>query len=427
MRPYEPRHGRDSGAFRRELWFGAYSAFMLMSTILTRTALCFAQTTPDTTTTTTAADATNAANAAANGATDGPRIEIDPAASEAIRVLDPSPAPSPAPMSPEPVDVKGPVQEVLAGAVPRTGLPTVDGAINTLTHSLGTMIDGVIAMLPQLVLALLVLIATWALVNLADRLVSQIMVKARLRESLRDLMRIAVRMGVWFGGLVVAAGIVFPGFGFAQLVATAGLASIAIGFAFQNIFENFFAGILILWRFPFENGDFIEVDGIKGRVEDVEVRMTLIRQTDGDLVLVPNSTIFRNNVIVYTNRPNRRIETVVGVAYGESVTEAREVILQAVKACSTVAAHPAPEVLATAFGSSSIDFDVLWYTGNKPIDERRSRAQVIEAIKTALDDAGIEIPYPYRTLVFSPNEPDIINAVSGRAGGGASPDTEAGA
>ncbi len=337
-------------------------------------------------------------------------IEIDPAASDAINVVTPE-------VEPEP-QVQGAVGEALDNAVPETGIASVDGAVNTLTNAVGSMVDGFFSMLPQLVIALLVLVCTGLIVKLIDRVASKLMIRAKVKESLRDLFRIFVRTAVWFAGLMTAAIIVFPGFGIANLIATAGLASIAIGFAFQDIFANFFAGVLILWRFPFENGDFIEVDGLMGKVEDVEIRSTSIRKTNGELVIVPNSTIFQSKVTVMTNRRHRRLELAVGIAYGEDVAEGRRVILEAVKSCDTVRNDAPPEVLATAFGASSIDFDVIWWADSKPIDERRSRDQVVEAIKKALDNAGIEIPYPYRTLTFSKNEPDIINAVAGRMGSG---------
>lgn len=338
----------------------------------------------------------------ADGSGGDPTIEIDPGASDAINVVTPDQPPAP--------EVHGAVEKQLEDIIPDSGNASVDGAVNKLTEAIGGLVDGLIALLPQLLIAILVLVAVAFLVRVVDRLVSQMTRRAKMRGSLRDLFRIAARVGVWFAGIMTAAGIIFPGFGFAQLVATAGLASIAIGFAFQDIFENFFAGILILWRFPFENGDFIEVDGLMGKVEDVEIRMTRIRKPDGELVLVPNATIFKNKVTVMTNKVHRRIELAVGIAYGEDVAEGRRVILDAVKGCDTVQQDEAPEVLATAFGASSIDFDVIWWCNAKPIDERRSRDQVVEAIKKALDDAGIEIPYPYRTLTFSKNEPDIIRA-----------------
>lgn len=345
-------------------------------------------------------------------------IQIDPAASDAINFVTPEAEPE--------IEVQGAVGDALEDIVPETGVESLDGAVNTLTNAIGGMVDGFIGLLPQIVIALLVLICTGLLVKLADRVANKLMMRARVKESLRDLFRIFIRTALWFAGLMTAAIIVFPGFGISNLIATAGLATIAIGFAFQDIFENFFAGILILWRFPFENGDFIEVDGLMGKVEDVEIRMTHIRKTDGELVLVPNSTIFKNKVTVMTNRPHRRLELAVGIAYGEDVAQGRRVILKAVKSCDTIRNDAEPEVLATAFGASSIDFDVIWWAGSTPIQERRSRDQVVEAIKKALDDAGIEIPYPYRTLTFSKNEPDIINAVAGRMGsGGTSTDDHA--
>lgn len=351
-----------------------------------------------------------AAPAAAPGEAEVSSIQIDPAAVEGIDVVtDEAEEPEP--------EARGAIGETLDDLVPQTGNDSVDGAVNTFTNAVGGLVDGFIAALPQMVIALLVLLIAAFVARLLDGVSTRVMKKARLRESLRDLFRIFVRTGVWFVAIMIAAGIIFPGFGFAQLLATAGLASIAIGFAFQDIFANFFAGILILWRFPFENGDFIEVDGLMGRVEDVEIRSTHIRKTNGELVIVPNSTIFQNKVTILTNRSYRRLELAVGIAYGEDVAEGRKVILQAIQQCDTVRKDAKPEVLATAFGASSIDFDVIWWADARPLDARRSRDQVVEAIKKALDDAGIEIPYPYRTLTFSKNEPDIINAVAGRRGG----------
>ncbi|MEM6393236.1 MAG: mechanosensitive ion channel family protein, partial [Planctomycetota bacterium] len=201
-----------------------------------------------------------------------------------------------------------------------------------------------------------------------------------------------------------------------QVVATLGLGSIALGFAFKDIIENFLAGIIILWKFPYDAGDFIECEGITGRVENIELRMTLIRRTDGVLDLIPNAMMFKNPVKVLTNRPIRRMTVMCGVAYGEDVAESRKVIKQAVEACTSIDKSNPVEIFAQEFGASSIDFEVTWWCGSTPLQVRESRDEVVEAVKKALDDAGIEIPYPYRTLTFTKNEPDIINAVAGRSG-----------
>lgn len=357
--------------------------------------------------------ATTFVHAQDNAADPGPAegsIVIDPEASEGISVT--------AQASEAEIEPEGPVGKLLDENIPETGIDVVDVSVNKFSKAVSDMTDSFITALPNLILAVITLILAALVAGLVSRLIRKLGHKARLRGSLVDLFILFGRVAVWFIGFLIAAGIIFPGFGFGQLVATAGLASIAVGLAFQDIFENFFAGILILWKFPIENGDFIEVDGLMGKVEDVEVRMTYIRQTNGELVLVPNSMIFKNKVTVITNRPHRRLDLSVGIAYGEDVAEGRKLILQAVKSCDTVRNDADPEVLAVEFGASSINFDVIWWADSEPIKARRSKDQVIEAIKKTLDDAGVEIPYPYRTLTFSPNEPDIIKAVQGRMSSG---------
>jgi len=310
----------------------------------------------------------------------------------------------------------GTVGRMLERATPETGSPVVDDSVGRLFRAISKMVDGLIAVLPNIVVAVIFLCLVFVLARIASKIVERVSLKARLRRSLVDLFRIFAKVGIWVAGLVMAAGIVFPEFGIGQIMTTAGLASVAVGFAFKDIFENFFAGILILWRFPFENGDFIEVDDMMGKVEDVEIRMTRIRKPDGELLLIPNGKIFKDPVRVITDRDTHRVEVAVGVAYGEDVGEAREVILKAVKACDRIDTATPPEVLLDGFGSSSMDFDVLFWCDPKPLESRRARDQVVEAIKRALDEAGIEIPYPYRTLTFTDNEPSIIEAVRGRGG-----------
>lgn len=294
---------------------------------------------------------------------------------------------------------------------------TLNDALDTLTESVGSMFESFVASLPKLAIAVVLLVITSILASILKRFVLSAAAKLKINVSLKSLFAQFAYLGVFFAGLMVVAGLLFPGFGFGQLVATAGLASIAIGFAFQDIFENFFAGILILWRFPFDKGDFIVIpaEGVDGQIEEVEIRMTRVRQTSGELVLVPNATIYKSVVQVLTNKPIRRVTVMCGIAYGESVGEGRQVIRAAVESCETVNRDKPIQIFANGFGASSIDFEVTWWTGARPVDIRQSRDEVIEAVKKGLDDANIEIPYPYMTLTMSKNEPDIIDAVRGRA------------
>ncbi len=274
----------------------------------------------------------------------------------------------------------------------------------SVTASLKQTLTGIwrsfVAHTPYFAAGLLILLLTWVATLIATRILAKALNRTRLRPSLQQLVHRFILIGIWIAGILIAAMIVFPGLTPAKALGAMGIASIAVGFAFKDIFENFFAGILLLWRFPFENGDVIECQGITGRVEKVSVRMTQIRPPTGELVVMPNSTLFKNPVEVLTNRPKRRISIVAGVAYGEDVQNAVTVIEKAVQTCESVDAHREIQVFPQAFGASSIDIEVAWWAGSTLLDVRRSRGEVITAVKKALDEAGIEIPFPYRTLTF---------------------------
>lgn len=254
--------------------------------------------------------------------------------------------------------------------------------------------------LPLFAAGLIVLILTWVSVRVVGPLVQKAMTRSRLRSSLQDLFLQLTSISIWIMGSMIAAVVVFPGMTPSKMLTVLGLGSVAIGFAFKDIFENFFAGVLILWRFPFDKRDFIECGSLAGRVEDITVRNTMIRQVDGQLVIVPNAMLFKNPVNVLTNWKSRRVTVICGIAYGENVGHAREVIHAAVKGCKTVHQEWGVEIFAREFGSSSINFEVTWWTGNTPLDIRRSRDEVVEAVKRDLDESGIEIPFPYQTLTF---------------------------
>ncbi len=279
---------------------------------------------------------------------------------------------------------------------------SIDEVKDTLMGTLGGVWKSFLEHLPLMGAGILVLIGTWIVVAIVSRMADRLLKKKKsMRQSLRELFLRFISIGLWFAGLMIAAMVVFPGLTPAKALGALGLLSVAVGFAFKDIFENFFAGILILWRFPFESGDFIECEGIRGRIEDVEMRMTKIRKTTGELVVLPNAVIFKSAVEILTSTPHRRVHIAAGVGYGEDVAESVKVIEQAVASCESVNTDKPIEICPSGFGASSIDIDVAFWTGSAPREARHTTGHVITAIKKALDEAGIEIPFPYRTLTFS--------------------------
>lgn len=262
-------------------------------------------------------------------------------------------------------------------------------------------LEGFWTILPNLIFAVLFLLFVWAFAKFIGWLVPKMMRKARVRSALVDVGRMIALALVWVVGLLIAATIAFPTVTIGSILAAAGVGGIAIAFAAKDTLENFFAGIMLLLREPFQKGDFIECEDMEGKVEDITIRDTRIRQTNGQLIVAPNAMFYKNPVTVLTAGELRRTTVMCGVAYGEDVDEARDVIYNAVKAVDSVRDDVKDvQIFAQAFGASSIDFEVTWWTGSEPVDIRRSRDKVVAAVKRALDDAGIEIPFPYRTMTF---------------------------
>lgn len=257
-------------------------------------------------------------------------------------------------------------------------------------------------LLPQLLAALVFLLLVWGVVKLMQIVLPRVLRRARMRKSLVEVIVMLATVGLWFLGVLIAITIAVPSITPGRAFTALGVGGVAIGFAFKDVFENFLAGVLLLLREPFRITDFIDCEGIEGQVEEITIRDTHIRQTDGQLVVAPNAMFFKNPVTVRTAQDLRRTTVICGVAYGEDVDAAREVIAEAVRSVDSVRNDVKDvQIFAQEFADSSINFEVTWWTGSTPLDIRRSRDTVVAAVKRALDEAGIEIPFPYRTLTFA--------------------------
>ena len=287
------------------------------------------------------------------------------------------------------------------------GDPDKSGNVSTSTNAAGliwktmvTVWQSFLERLPLLIAGLIFLALTWVVTYIFNKSAFRILSRFDLKQSQRTLITRLITITIWIVGILISALIIFPDLTPSKALAGLGIGSIAIGFAFKDIFENFFAGLLILWRFPFEPGDYIKCQDVEGEVNDTTIRNTFILRVSGELVVVPNSTIFKNSVDILTYETHRRDMIITGVAYGENVNHAREVILKALEKCSTIDKNKPIQVFACEFADSSINFEVAWWTNPEPLDMRRSRDEVVAAVKAALDEAGVEIPFPYRTVVF---------------------------
>jgi small-conductance mechanosensitive channel len=276
---------------------------------------------------------------------------------------------------------------------------------NTIEEQFQAIAQDAVESLPGIVIALIVVLATWVFAKIFVGMAHRATQKANLRENLQQLTDTVVRLLVWAFGLLVAATIAVPGLTPAGLFAGLGFGAVAIGFAFKDIFENFLAGVFIMLRDKMEIGDVVETGGILGKVERVTLRETYIRKFSGELTVIPNAMIFTNPVEIITDVPVRRDQIIVGVAYDTDLDRAAEVIRAAVESIDLVDKEMGVDVFAENFGASSVDFLVRWWSdsGAQPLPEAKDF--VVRAIKKALDEAGIEIPFPYVTHTFKESVP----------------------
>ncbi|MEM6856296.1 MAG: mechanosensitive ion channel domain-containing protein [Pseudomonadota bacterium] len=177
-----------------------------------------------------------------------------------------------------------------------------------------TFWDQTLASDPSPIIASGIILLTWLLAKAAGKMSRRLAGQTELRESLRHLLQKTVKLFIWLVGLMIAAVVVFPDFTPASLIAGLGIGTVAVGFAFKDIFENLFAGIMIMLREKMQLGDVIEVEGILGTVEYISLRETYIRQFSGELTIMPNATLFQSPVQIWTDAPKRRFEVVIGVS-----------------------------------------------------------------------------------------------------------------
>ncbi len=272
--------------------------------------------------------------------------------------------------------------------------------VEIFQSNIQSFITGFIDLLPEIAVSTAFLFLTYGLVKGQKYFVPRALNKIGMKSVLVELITTVTSGLLWMIGIIVACGIIFPSITPGKILTALGLGSIAIGFAFKDIFENFMAGVLIILREPFHIGDVIEVDDVSGVVETISIRDTVIIDLDQEKIVIPNAMLFKNKVRVFTAYEKRRASIICGIAYGEDIEKAKRCMEKALKGISTISTDHKVEIKAIEFNSSSIDIQILWFTDSKPSEIRESKDQVITAIKKALDADGIEIPFPYRTLTF---------------------------
>ena len=276
--------------------------------------------------------------------------------------------------------------------------------LETIINSSKELIGSGVKILPGLLTALILILLTRYAAQFIRQLATQVGKRTIRSKSLQLLLSKTCYITVWVVGVLIACVAAFPGLRLGDIIATLGLGSVAIGFAFQDIFKNFLAGILLLLQEPFRIQDQVIIGDYEGTVERIDIRTTKIRTYTGEQVLLPNATVFTSAVQVRTAFNSRRTDLAVGVDYNTPLSDAAEILQRTIQEVEGVLDNPNPEVDLVSFGDSSIDFIVRYWTLPQQKEVRQTQTKAIVAIKKAFDQADINIPYPIRTLYFYDQE-----------------------
>ncbi len=189
-----------------------------------------------------------------------------------------------------------------------------------------------------------------------------------------------------------------------SVVAVIGAAGLAIGLALQGTLSNVAAGVMLILFRPIKIGDFVEVAGQMGTVKVINLNFTELADLSNVQVIVPNSEVWGNVITNYSSNPTRRAEWTFGVGYGANLKEAETIIRDTIMADERAHSDPAPFIQVTNLGDSSVDFLVrIWCNAG---DYFAFRADMTRKVKEALDDGGIDIPFPSRTIFYAKSNED---------------------
>ena len=273
-------------------------------------------------------------------------------------------------------------------------------AIRTLITEftpLGAAIAGTVA-------SLVVFVAAFAGIYFAGRLLvlpllDRSLESRNLDEHARRPLKKLASLALVFVAVAVAFGLAEYGDFLQSLATIAAAATLAVGFAMQDVLKNFAAGIFIFTDRPFRIGDWIEWDGNAGVVEDISLRVTRVRTFDNELLTVPNSNLTDDVIKNPVAKDQLRLKFLFGIGYDDDIDAATDIIVEEAERHDGILDDPAPSVRLTELGDSSVGLQSrIWIADPSRADWVRTRGEYVTNVKERFDEAGIDIPYPNRTL-----------------------------
>ena len=266
------------------------------------------------------------------------------------------------------------------------------------------LLQDIVGNLPSLVGAIIVMGITWG-VAMGVRYLAYTWAKQTEGDSNTELLIGRLSYGaVWVVGIIIALGVM--GLDFGALLGALGLTSVAIGFSLKDVLSNYISGVILLAARPFRIDDQVVIGDYEGTVTQIQLRATTMKTYDGRVVYIPNQEVFQASIINNTASPRRRSSVIVGIDYGEDISQAIAVISQALVGIKEVETNPSPDVLVNELAASTVNLEVRFWVDSRRSGFLATTSRVAQAVKEALEKENIDMPTDIYTLIVKevPNQ-----------------------
>ncbi|QNK77866.1 mechanosensitive ion channel family protein [Winogradskyella sp. PAMC22761] len=276
-------------------------------------------------------------------------------------------------------------------------------ALGNLIEKLIDWFNAIIENIPNFILAILVLIVSYIAAKYVSRLVKKLVDNRVEQDSIKNALARVVAVLVVALGLFIALGVLNLGKALTSLLAGAGVVGLAIGLALQGTIANTFAGLVLSFRKKIQIGNWVETTGYSGEVIDINLKDFTLKEADNNIVIIPNKTILENPLKNYSLTTKMRVFLECGVGYESDLEEVQRITKEAIaKTFDQVKSSEDVEFYYTEFGDSSINYLCrFWIEAESMLEKLKAKTKAIIEIKKAYDAAGINIPFPIRTLEFN--------------------------
>ncbi|UZR95917.1 mechanosensitive ion channel family protein [Chondrinema litorale] len=271
-------------------------------------------------------------------------------------------------------------------------------ASEILISQLQSWYTNIVAGIPNLILAVIVVILFGVLSKKIKALTNRLVFRFSNNDSLASLSAVVAAYIIILVGMFIGLDILNLDKAVTSLLAGAGIIGLALGFAFQDLTSNFISGVFIAVQRPIRIGDVIETNGFFGQVRAINIRSTIIYNFAGQEIEIPSKDIFQQPILNYSKTGERRMQLNCGVSYGDDLQKAQDIAIAAINTLPFLQEGKPVELHYDGFGDSSINFKIWYWLDQEKAGPPHAGSEAIKAVKKAFDENNITIPFPIRTL-----------------------------